>query len=145
MKNFVRKPLHILLSAACVLMSHLCFSQIIVDSKNVSEDTTIQYIQFMYYMDSKSFKPVYLIDYGVIENADRAGKNQKIQIDNDEIHNAMSPMMVINKIDKAGWEYLGDANYIRIPLMENLLTFTFRRKEQQPQVENTSAVLTQHK
>lgn len=125
MKTYI-KPAVLLL--AILTISYGAAAQLIVDSKDVTKDTDVQYIQFMYYLDQKTFRPVYMIDYGVIESANTPVKRQKIQIGNEEIKDTMSPALVMNKLDKAGWEYLGDATYIPVPLMENLLTYTFRRK-----------------
>lgn len=114
--------------AAFILLAQTALGQVMIDSKNITEDNGIEYFQLMYYVDQKTFKPVYMIDYGVLENSNGPVKAQRIRVNNEEIKDSMSPVYVINKLHRAGWEYMGDAIYVKMPLMENLVTYTFKRK-----------------
>jgi hypothetical protein len=103
-------------------------AQVVVDKKNVNEDKDIQYIQFMYYFDKSRVHPVYFIDFGSVEAHESAEKNQKITIDGTAINEKMTPVMVMNKLYEAGWEYTGDALYVPVPLVENWQVYTFKRR-----------------
>ncbi|HEY0740149.1 MAG TPA: hypothetical protein VGD40_01770 [Chryseosolibacter sp.] len=104
-------------------------AQIVVDNKNVSSDKDITYIQFLYFIEKSTFKPVYVIDYGLIDNQQGAPKRQTIKIDSVQVTNSMSPMYIMNLLSKAGWEYMGDETYVQLPLMEDWYSFTLRRKK----------------
>jgi hypothetical protein len=103
--------------------------QIVVDGKDVSSDKEIHYIQFLYYVEKSSFKPVYLIDYGIIDGQQGVPKKQKVSIDKNEIKASMSPIYILNLLYKAGWEYMGDETYVQVPMMEGWYSFTLKRKK----------------
>ncbi len=103
------------------------YGQVLVDAKNVNDDKAIQYIQFLYYIDKAEFKPVYMIDFGIVDPASTDMKKQKLTINGIEIKPTMSPMLVLNKLHQAGWEYLGDETYVHVPMMEGWYSFTLRR------------------
>jgi hypothetical protein len=104
-------------------------AQVIVDTKNVTTDKDIQYIQFLYYLEKGSFKPVYLIDFGMVETQQGTPKKQKVSIDRTEVKDSMSPIFVLNLLHKSGWEYMGDEMYVQFPMMEGWYSYTLKRKK----------------
>jgi hypothetical protein len=102
------------------------FAQLIVNDSNVSQQKEKKYIQFMYYIEKGSQKPVYFIDHGITEVDVRA--TQKIKVDNIEISGDMSPMLVLNLLYKNGWEYMGDMHYQREPMADNWFIYTLERR-----------------
>lgn len=118
--------------ACCILVGCLVGTtnaQVVVDGKDVTADKNIQYIQLLYYVEKSSFKPVYLIDYGMIDNQQGIPKKQKVSVDKNEIKDTMSPIYILNLLHKSGWEYMGDETYSHIPLMEGWYSFTLKRKK----------------
>lgn len=105
------------------------FGQVVVDGKDVSAEKDVQYIQFLYYLEKGSFKPVYLIDYGLVDNQQGQAKKQKISIDKKEVTDSLSPINILNLLYKAGWEYMGDETYVQVPMMEGWYSFTLKRKK----------------
>jgi hypothetical protein len=104
-------------------------AQVVVDGKNINEDKEIEYIQFSFFYESKKFNPVYTIDYGLLFNDNKELKPQKISIDKEEINSKMTPVYVMNRLYKSGWEYTSDGVFMPAPMMENNQMFTFRRKK----------------
>lgn len=104
-------------------------AQVVVDTKNVTADKDIQYIQFLYYVEKSSFKPVYLIDFGMVDTQTGPPKKQKVSIDKTEIKESMSPIHILNLLHKSGWEYMGDETYVQVPMMEGWYSFTLKRKK----------------
>jgi hypothetical protein len=102
--------------------------QVMVDGKNVSAEKEIAYIQLLYFVDKSTFKPIYLIDFGLLDNQKSTPKKQTIKIDKTEITDSMSPMYILNLLYKSGWEYMGDETYIKVPMMEDWYSFTLKRK-----------------
>jgi hypothetical protein len=102
--------------------------QIVVDGKDVSSDKGIQYIQLLYYVDKSSFKPVYLVDYGMLDSQQGIPKKQALSIDKKEVKDSMSPIYILNLLYKSGWEYMGDETYVQVPMMEGWYSFTFKRR-----------------
>ncbi|HEY0652207.1 MAG TPA: hypothetical protein VGD65_03725 [Chryseosolibacter sp.] len=104
-------------------------AQIEVDGKNVNDDTQVQYVQLLYYLEKGTLKPVYLIDHGLIDTQQGPLKPQKIRIDKIEVTASMSPVYILNLLHKAGWEYMGDETYVQVPMMEGWYSFTLKRKK----------------
>jgi tRNA G37 N-methylase Trm5 len=103
--------------------------QVLIDGKNINDDKEIEYIQFSYYFESKKLSPVYSIDFGTLINDESGARQQKIEINTEEITSQMTPAYVLNKLHKAGWEYLGDALFMAAPMVENSQMLTLRRKK----------------
>jgi hypothetical protein len=105
----------------------LAEGQVLVDNKNLNDEKDLQYIQFMYYIDKARARPVYMIDYGITD--EKPFKTQKLSVDQTEITGQMSPVLILNKLYKAGWEYMGDETYVEVPMMENWYSYTLKRKQ----------------
>ncbi len=112
------------------IAGYLVNAQLMVDNTDVSQDPDIQYIQLLYYIDKNSYKPVYFIDIGTVEPDLAVGSHQRITIDSVGINSNMTPVHVLNKLYKAGWVYLGDANYIPLPLRNDWHVLTLKRREE---------------
>jgi hypothetical protein len=104
-------------------------AQITVDGKDINSDKEIAYIQFLYYVEKSSYKPVYLIDYGIVDLQQGPLKKQKIVIDKTEVKDSMSPVIILNLLHKSGWEYMGDETYVQVPMAEGWYSFTLKRKK----------------
>jgi hypothetical protein len=104
-------------------------AQVIVDEKDISTDKDLTYIQFLYYIEKSTFRPVYLIDHGLVDSQQVPQKKQKLSINKVEIKDSMSPMYVLNLLAKSGWEYMGDETYVQVPMMEGWYSFTLKRKK----------------
>ena len=118
-----------------VLINLMCEAQVVVDKKNLNADKDLQYIQLMYYIDKSTLKPVYFVDYGFIEpeytdilEPETMYEHPKIMIDGAELSDRISPVGVLNKLNKAGWEYTGDVLFERFGMMKNWHVFTLKRK-----------------
>ena len=121
-------------AALLILLNMDCQAQVLVNDKNLNEDKNLQYIQLMYYIDKANLKPIYFLDYGNIEpeyNEILKPENYqvpKITIDGAELDANVSPIGVLNKLHKAGWEYMGDGVYFPTRVLDNWYIFTLRRK-----------------
>lgn len=116
----------ILLFAGCSLQG---FSQLLVNDLNINDKADVEFIQFTFHIDKKDFKPVYYIDYGMLDQHAPVDKTQIIKVDGVQITNNMSPMLALNRLHKAGWTYLGDMQYIEIPMMDNWYIYTLQRRK----------------
>lgn len=110
--------------------AHPALSQLKIDGKDLNADESIEYIQFSFFYESRNLKPVYAIDFGSVIADNAEIKPQKIEINGEEVTGRMTPAYVLNKLYKAGWEYLGDAIFMPAPMIENTQMFTLRRKPQ---------------
>jgi hypothetical protein len=111
-------------------ISTQAFGQLVIDGNDITENKDIEYIQFSFYFEKKGFKPVYSIDYGYMWSDHPDGeKPQQITIEGEVITSSMTPMFVMNKLYKAGWEYLGDNVFMPAPLLDHSQTYTLRRKQ----------------
>jgi hypothetical protein len=117
-----------IMAILCSFAYYYSKAQLVVDGKNVNEQKEIEYIQLSFYFETKEFSPIYNIDYGSIvgENVELA--QQKITIDGDDVSSRMTLIYVLNKLNKAGWEYLGDSMFVPSPMMENTQLYILRRK-----------------
>ena len=104
-------------------------AQLVVNGKNINDVKSTQYIQFTYYIEKNTLKPVYYIDYGMMDNEAPIDQKPSININNVVITPNMSPMLVLNKLYEAGWEYLGDFQYTEPPMMDRWYIYTLKRKE----------------
>lgn len=104
-------------------------AQVVVDSKNINEDREIEFVQLLYYIDKGSYKPVYFLDIGEIESDAPSSVVQRITIDTVAVNSNMTPVLVLNKLYKAGWEYIGDAIYISLPMRNDWHVFTLKRRK----------------
>jgi hypothetical protein len=110
-------------------------AQLVVNGKNLNDDKELTYIQLMYTIDRGSLKPVFFVDYGFIEpeyndiiKPSKDGSGQKISINGENISDRVTVVWVLNKLHKAGWEYIGDVIYVPVPMMDNWHVFTLRRR-----------------
>jgi hypothetical protein len=126
----MRKLLQIVLMLVSVfaLQAHTLQAQVMVDEKNITEDQSIEYIQLAFFYEKKNFKPQYSIDYGIVFPDDKEFKNQKISIDGEIVTDKMTPVWILNKLHKSGWEYIADAVFMPAPMIDNSQVYTFRRK-----------------
>lgn len=122
---------------ALVLTLILCgntHAQLVVNGKDLNSDKDLEYIQLMYYIDKGSIKPVFYVDDGLIEPEYREilepGKleNQSIVIDGEAITDRVTVVWVLNKMNKAGWEYMGDVVFVPLRVMNNWHVYTLRRR-----------------
>ena len=135
MKPF--KPITGFLSAVVFLLALnlTCRAQVIVDKKNLNDEKDLRYIQLMYFVDRNSFKPVFYVDYGFIEPEYKdilepeRDYRQKISINGEDVNDRVTVVWLLNRMDKAGWEYMGDVVYLPLKMMDNWHVFTLKRKE----------------
>jgi hypothetical protein len=118
-----------------VLMNLIAGAQVVVDNKNLNEDKDLQYIQLMYFIDKSTLKPVYFLDYGFIEpeyneilDPEMMYHHPKIKINGAELSDRVSPVGVLNKLHKAGWEYTGDVLFERAGMMKDWHVYTLKRR-----------------
>jgi hypothetical protein len=122
--------------ATLILFSYTdCGAQVFINDKNLNDDKDLKFIQLMYYVDKSTLKPVYFLDYGFIEpdytdilEPEQMNEQPKIMINGQELNDRVSPVGVLNKLNKAGWEYMGDVVYFPMGSMKNWYVFTMRRK-----------------
>jgi hypothetical protein len=117
-----------------LLMNFNASAQVVVNDKNLNEDKDLKYIQLMYFIDKATLRPVFYVDYGIIEpeyneilRPDKDFTLQKISINGEEVSDRVTAVWVLNKMYKAGWEYLGDVVYVPIPMMDKWTIFTMKR------------------
>ena len=129
------KQASLLLALALILT--LCESssaQLVVNGKDLNTDENLEYIQLMFYIDKASIKPVFYVDDGFIEPEyneilePRKLENQNIIIDGEKITDRVTVVWVLNKMNKAGWEYMGDVVFVPLRVMNNWHVYTLRRK-----------------
>ena len=104
-------------------------AQLVVNNKDVNADKSIEYIQFMFFINRGNLKPEYLIDYGTVDLQKVLPKDQKVKINNVELDSRMTPALVLNLLYKAKWEYMGDGMYAAIPAEENWFIYTLKRRK----------------
>jgi hypothetical protein len=115
-------------------LSESCYAQLVVNGKDLNTDKDLEYIQLMYYIDKGSIKPVFYVDDGFIEPEYSEildpGKldDQKIVIDGEPITDRVTVVWVLNRLSKAGWEYMGDVVFVPLKVMNNWHVYTLRRK-----------------
>ncbi len=125
---------------ACLCIAFLaamgprCYGQLVVNGKDLNNETGLEYIQLMYYIDKASIKPVFFIDYGFIEpeyndvlHPDQPDF-QSISINGEPVTERVTVVWVLNKLNQAGWEYLGDVVFIPLRVMNNWHVYTLKRK-----------------
>ena len=120
---------------ACALVITLSAeAQVVVNNKNLNDDKSLEYIQLMYLIDKGTLKPVFFVDHGVIDPEyneilkPKDYKEQTIEINGEALGDRVTVVGVLNKMHKAGWEYMGDVVYVPIPMMDNWHIFTLRRR-----------------
>jgi hypothetical protein len=122
-------------SLACTsLFVSPCQAQVVVNGKNLNNDRDLEYIQLMYYIDKSSIKPVFYVDYGFIEpeytdiiDPERPDY-QTVTINEEEVTDRVTVVWVLNKMNKAGWEYMGDVVFVPLRVMNDWHIYTLRRK-----------------
>ena len=108
-------------------------AQVIVNGKNLNNDRDLDYIQLMYYIDKSSIKPVFYVDYGYIEPEyndiiePEYHDTQSISINGEELTDRVTVVWVLNKMKKAGWEYMGDVVFVPLKVMNNWHVYTLHR------------------
>jgi hypothetical protein len=117
-----------------LLSNFLCEAQVVVNNKNINDDKDLQYVQVMYYVDKSTLKPVFYLDYGLIEpeytdiiEPERDYK-QTIVINGEPLSERVTVVWVLNKMHQAGWEYMGDSIYLPLRMMDKWHVFTMKRK-----------------
>lgn len=125
----MKRSIFLFATSLLLFSASTSFGQLQVDDKDINADKNVQYIQFLYYVDKGSFRPVYLIDYGLIDTQQGPPKKQKLMINKTEIKDNMSPIYILNQLYKAGWEYMGDEMYVHVPMGEGWYSFTLKRKK----------------
>lgn len=117
------------------MFCNICPAQVVVNGKNLNNDPDIEYIQLMYYIDKASIKPVFYVDYGYIEPEyndilePEHHDQQMITISGEELTDRVTVVWVLNKMNKAGWEYLGDVVFVPLRVMNNWHIYTLRKKD----------------
>lgn len=117
-----------------VVLSIQAQAQVVVNGKNLNDDKDLEYIQLMYLIDKGTMKPIFFVDYGVIGPEyneilkPKDYKAQGITIDGQALNDRITVVGVLNKMHKAGWEYMGDVVYVPIPMMDDWHVFTLKRK-----------------
>ena len=108
-------------------------AQVIVNGKNLNNDHDLEYIQLMYYIDKSSIKPVFYVDYGYIEPEyndiiqPAFHDSQAISINGEELTDRVTVVWVLNKMKKAGWEYMGDVVFVPLKVMNNWHVYTLHK------------------
>jgi hypothetical protein len=123
-----------LLVAFLAILCNHCHAQVVVNGKNLNNDRDLEYIQLMYYIDKASIKPVFFVDYGFIEPEytdilePEHPEHQTITINGEPVTDRVTVVWVLNKMNKAGWEYMGDVVFIELKIMNDWHVYTLRRK-----------------
>lgn len=130
----IRKPFIACVTTAVLVCASVAASaQVLVNDKNLNDDRSLEYIQLMYLIDKSTLKPVFFVDYGIIEPEyneilkPQDYKEQRIVINDVALNDRVTVVWVLNQMHKAGWEYMGDVVYVPIPMMDNWHIFTLRR------------------
>ena len=132
--NTLKQTSLILTLAFMLLLCESSSAQLVVNGKDLNDDQNLEYIQLMFYIDKASIKPVFYVDDGFIEpeynEILEPGKmeNQSIVIDGEQITDRVTVVWVLNKMNKAGWEYMGDVVFVPLRVMNNWHIYTLRRK-----------------
>ena len=134
MKTFIRIPGFFPVGALILLFHVGSHAQVVVNNKNINDDKDLEYVQLMYYVDKASLRPVFYLDFGLIEpeytdiiRPERDYK-QKIIINGEELNDRITVVWVLNKMHQAGWEYMGDSIYLPLRMMDKWHVFTLRRR-----------------
>lgn len=126
---------HLLLTASSVfLLSATLSAQVVVNEKNLNDDKDLQYIQLMYFIDKATLRPVFYIDYGLIEpeyneilEPEKYFSLPKIAVNGRDVNDTVTVVWMLNEMYKAGWEYMGDVVYLPIPTLNKWTVFTLKR------------------
>jgi hypothetical protein len=116
-----------------VILNH-CQAQLVVNGKNINAEKDVEYIQLMYYIDKSTFGPVFFIDFGYIEPEytdiiePERDRLQRITINGEDVTDRITAVWILNQLNKAGWEYMGDAVYVPLRIMHNWHILTLKRK-----------------
>lgn len=116
------------------ILCNYCQAQLMVNGKDLNKDGDLEYIQLMYYIDKASIKPVFYVDYGYIEPEyndileRKHHDHQVILINGEALTDRVTVVWVLNKLNKAGWEYMGDVVFIPLRVMNNWHIYTLRKK-----------------
>ena len=135
MNPFMHKPAFLVVVPFILFSAIECQSQVVVNGKNLNKEKDLEYIQVMFYVDKSTFKPVFHVDFGFIEpeyddiNYPERDHRQTIMINGEEINDRVTIVWVLNKMHKAGWEYLGDEVFVRRGAMGNWQVFTMQRRK----------------
>ena len=131
--NLLRQLTAVLFFLSAIASSNDGRAQVIVNGKNLNNDHDLEYIQLMYYIDKSSIKPVFYIDYGYIEPEynDIIQPDyhdlQAITINGEELTDRVTVVWVLNKMKKAGWEYMGDVVFVPLKVMNNWHVYTLHK------------------
>ena len=131
--NLLRQLTAVLFFLFAIASSNDGRAQVIVNGKNLNNDHDLEYIQLMYYIDKSSIKPVFYIDYGYIEPEYNDiiqpdyHDSQAITINGEELTDRVTVVWVLNKMKKAGWEYMGDVVFVPLKVMNNWHVYTLHK------------------
>lgn len=120
--------------ASILILGNPCRAQVVVNGKNLNNDRELEYIQLMYYIDKNSIKPIFFVDYGFIEPEytdildPGHPEHQTITINGEELTDRVTVVWVLNKMNKAGWEYIGDVVFVQLKVMNDWHIYTLKRK-----------------
>jgi len=135
MKSYKHLATVFFITVMILLFTLRTHAQVVVNEKNLNDEKDLNYIQLMYTIDKNSLKPVFYVDFGFIEpeyneilKPEKDFRIQKISINGEAVNDRVTVVWVLNKMHQAGWEYLGDAVYVPIPMMDNWHIFTLRKK-----------------
>jgi len=128
------KRLVILVGITLSLCGSQSRAQLVVNGTDLNSNPELEYIQLMYYIEKATIKPVFFVDHGLIEpeyndivHPDRMGK-QLIIINGEEVTDRVTVVWVLNKMNQAGWEYLGDVVFVPLRSMNDWHVYTLKRK-----------------
>lgn len=133
------KPLHPIAGFLAVVIFFLGLNissraQVVVNNKDLNDDKGLEYIQLMYYVDKSTLRPVFYVDYGLIEpdytdiiEPERDFK-QTIRINGEVVNDRVTVVWLLNEMHQAGWEYMGDVIYLPMRMMDKWHVFTLKRK-----------------
>jgi hypothetical protein len=133
--TFLKRVTFIAANLFIALFAMQSRAQVVVNEKNLNDDKDLEYIQLMYFIQKSTLKPVFFVDYGVIEpeyndilKPGRNSRPQVIRINGETVNDGVTVVGVLNRMKKAGWEYMGDVVYVPLPMLENWHIFTLKRK-----------------
>lgn len=131
--NPLRQLTAVLFFIPAMIFFNQANAQVIVNGKNLNTDHDLEYIQLMYYIDKASIKPVFYVDYGYIEPEyndiiqPEYHDSQAITINGEELTDRVTVVWVLNKMKKAGWEYMGDVVFVPLKMMNNWHVYTLHK------------------
>lgn len=119
-----------LLLLACLFLSNLAYSQVIVEGVNINEKEDVKICQIVASGKFFSNKVTITIDYGQFVKWGSA-KGTKVRDANGKMTTFNSVMGAVNYMENNGWQYL-DAYTVSIPTgmggSQNVYHYTFAKR-----------------